>query len=60
MGWRGGGGQAIVNNTSYHSNLVLNVTGGINKRLAKLQKEKCVNSIVSVFVSLVRKANDFF
>jgi hypothetical protein len=46
----------MMNNTSsYHSNLVLNVTGGINQRWAKLQKEMCVNSLfVSVFVSLLR------
>jgi hypothetical protein len=35
-------------------------TEGINQRWAKMQKEMCVNSFGSVFVSLVQKAaNDF-
>ncbi len=42
-----------------HHNLA-NVTGEINQRWAKLQKEMYVNSFVSVFVGLVQKAvNDF-
>jgi hypothetical protein len=49
----------MMNNTSYHN--LVNVTGGINQRWAKFQKEMCVNSFVSIFVSLVQKAaNDFF
>jgi hypothetical protein len=41
--------------------IVTDVTRGITQRWAKLQKEMCVNSFVSIFVSLVQKAaNGFF
>jgi hypothetical protein len=31
---------------------MVSITGGINQRWAKLQKEMCVNSFVNIFVSL--------
>jgi hypothetical protein len=58
--WDGGVGGVWKWWTIHHHNLA-NVTRGINQRWAKLQKEMCVNSFVSIFVSLVQKAaNDFF
>ena len=55
------GGVRVGSNDKEYIIIMVNVTRGINQRWAKLQKEMCVNSFLSIFVSLVRKAaNDFF
>ncbi len=54
------GGWGVWQLLTIHHNLA-NITGGINQRWAKLQKEMSINSFGSIFVSLVQKAaNDFF
>jgi hypothetical protein len=55
------GGVRVGSNDKEYIIIMVNVTRGINQRWAKLQKEMCVNSFLSIFVSLVRKAAyDFF